>query len=370
MANSLKKKTQGDAMNLPPGIDRLTLDDGTPRYRVRIRIRGHKPISKNFKNLTHAKQWKRVTEGQVEKGLYVSFSKADEYTVSNAINRYRKEILPTKTKDGRNVARHLDRWEEELGHLKLSRLNPPTIAEVRDRMLNESIRSNQLRSTSTVSRYLASLSHVLSTATREWEWMHENPVLKVRKPKSPPGRTRYLTREEFPRLIEACKNSQNTDLFLIFLIAWTTGARKSEILWLKGEDIDLDNGLFLLKDTKNGECRALPISDQVLDLIKTRPMARNHLLFPSSDNPQRPICIRSAWGKAMQRADVQNFRFHDIRHTTGSYLTMMGCMSTREVGEILGHKSMQTTKRYSHLCNVHKKTIIDRLEKTIREKPQ
>jgi hypothetical protein len=60
MANSLKKQTQGDAMNLPPGIDRLTLEDGTPRYRVRIRISGHKPISKSFKNLTHAKQWKRT----------------------------------------------------------------------------------------------------------------------------------------------------------------------------------------------------------------------------------------------------------------------------------------------------------------------
>lgn len=104
MANSLKKQTQGDAMNLPPGIDRLTLKDGTPRYRVRIRISDHKPISKSFKNLTHAKQWKRITEGQIEKGLYVSFSKADQHTVPQAIIRYHKEILPSKTKDGHNVA--------------------------------------------------------------------------------------------------------------------------------------------------------------------------------------------------------------------------------------------------------------------------
>ena len=369
MANSLKKKTQGDAMNLPPGIDRLTLEDGTPRYRVRIRISDHKPISKSFKNLTHAKQWKRITEGQIEKGLYFSVSKADQYTVSQAIVRYRKEILPSKTKDGHNVARHLARWEKEIGHLKLSRLNPSIIAEVRDRMLNEHIHPEKIRSTSTVSRYLASLSHVFSTATCEWEWMHENPCLKVRKPKAPPGRIRYLSLEEMARLSEECKKSQNPDLYLIFLIALTTGARKSEILWLKGCDVDLENRLFLLSDTKNSESRTLPISEQVFELIKKRPMTRDGFLFPSPENSGQPICIRSAWEKAVQRADLRDFRFHDVRHTTASYLTMGGS-STREVAEILGHKSLQTTKRYSHLSNIHKKNVIDRLEKMIYEKPQ
>jgi GNAT superfamily N-acetyltransferase len=83
MANSSKKQTQGDAMNIPPGIDRIQISDGSYRYRVRIRIKGHKPVSKNFKTLDHAKRWKRVTEGQIEKGLYVSFSKADQYTVAD-----------------------------------------------------------------------------------------------------------------------------------------------------------------------------------------------------------------------------------------------------------------------------------------------
>ena len=61
---------------------------------MRIRISGHKPISKSFKNLTHAKQWKRITEGQIEKGLYVSVSKADQHTVSQAIIRYGKRDPP------------------------------------------------------------------------------------------------------------------------------------------------------------------------------------------------------------------------------------------------------------------------------------
>lgn len=369
MANSLKKQMQGDTMNIPPGIDRLTLDDGTHRYRVRIRIKGHKPISKNFKSLVHAKKWKRVTEGQIEKGLYISFSKSEEHTVADTIRRYRKEILPHKINDGHNVARHLDRWEKEIGHLKLSRVTPTTIAEVRDRMLGENIRPEKLRSTSTVSRYLASLSHVLTTATREWQWLNENPCLKVRKPKAPPGRTRYLTREELSLLSEECKRSQNKDLHLIFLIALTTGARKSEIMSLKGQDVDLENRLFLLLDTKNGDNRTLPMSEQVFAMVKNRPLHRDRFIFPSENNPDQPICIRSAWEAAVKRAALLDLRFHDIRHTTASYLTMGGS-STREVAEILGHKSLQTTKRYSHLSNVHKKNLVNRLENMIYEKSQ
>ncbi|MBI5273069.1 MAG: site-specific integrase [Chlamydiia bacterium] len=354
-------------MNIPPGIDRFPLQDGTCHYRVRIRIKGHKPVSKNFKSLTHAKRWKRVTEGQIEKGLYVSFSKADQYTVANALRRYRKEILPLKTNDGDNVARHIDRWEKELGHLKLSRLNQSVIAEARDRMLSEEIRPGILRSNSTVSRYLASLSHVLSTAVREWQWINENPCLKVRKPKSPPGRVRYLSREELSKIIDACKRSQNEDLCLIFLIALTTGARKSEILGLKGKDIDLENRVFLLFDTKNGDNRVLPMSDQVFEIMQHRSVEESGFIFPSPTDPNQPVCIRSAWELAVERAGLQDFRFHDIRHTTASYLTMDGT-STREVAEVLGHKSLQTTKRYSHLANAHKRKLVNRMEGLIREK--
>ncbi|HEY4830966.1 MAG TPA: hypothetical protein VIH61_00170 [Waddliaceae bacterium] len=125
MTNSLKKQTQGEVMNIPPGIDRREATDGTVTYRVRIRIKGSKPISKTFKNLTHAKQWQRTTEAQVEKGLYLSYAEAEQHTLAQAIDRYDKEVLYRKPKDARNVARHLACWKKELGHLKLSRLNPP-----------------------------------------------------------------------------------------------------------------------------------------------------------------------------------------------------------------------------------------------------
>jgi len=209
----------------------------------------------------------------------------------------------------------------------------------------------------------------LTTAVREWQWIHENPCLKVRKPKASPGRTRYMSKEEIARLLEACKVSQNKHLHLIFLIALSTGARKSEILGLRGKDVDLDNRIFLLNETKIGEARTLPISDQVFEVLKSHTFEKDALLFPSPTNPNQPICIRSAWEVAVSRAALQDMRFHDIRHTTASWLIMNG-LSTREVAEILGHKSLQTTARYSHLANAHKRKLINRLEEIIYEKSQ
>lgn len=369
MANSLKKQTQGDTMNLPPGIDRIELKDGTTHYRVRIRIKGHKPVSKNFKTLTHAKQWKRVTEGQIEEGLYLSFSKADQYTLSNAIDRYRKEILPHKAKDYKNVERHLNYWEKELGHLKLNHLTPSVITEAREHFLSEPIRGDKMRTGATSNRYTATLSHVLSTATTQWEWMHENPCLKVKKTKESRGRVRYLSKDELSRLLEACKQSKNPFLYIIFLISLTTGARRSEVLGLKGQDVHCEKGLLYLMDTKNGTNRAVQISEQIVNWLQARKLQNDLLLFPSPTNPNVPYDIRSAWEAAVKRAGIQDFRFHDIRHTTASYLAIEG-FSMLDIAETLGHKSMQMTKRYSHLSNEHKRKLAQNIERIINEESQ
>ncbi|HEY4830967.1 MAG TPA: site-specific integrase [Waddliaceae bacterium] len=221
------------------------------------------------------------------------------------------------------------------------------------------------RSNSTVSRYLASLSHVLSIAAKEWQWLTENPCLKVKKPKAPPGRLRYLSKNEMGALFQACQQSKNKYLYLIVLIALTTGARQGEILNLQWTDVDFDNHFLHLRDTKNGENRSVPIAEEIFQMLQQQ-RKDNGLVFPAYKNPLLPCNIRSAWETALKRANIQDFTFHDIRHTTGSYLTMDGA-SLREVGEILGHKTMQMTKRYSHLSQEHKRKLVGRMEQLINE---
>lgn len=193
----------------------------------------------------------------------------------------------------------------------------------------------------------------LLIAVKEWEWMDENPVCKINKPKLPQGRIRFLNELEKNRLLEACKQSNSSSLYPIVVLALSTGMRKGEILTLTWDDIDLDREAILLQTTKNGERRLVPLTGLSLQLIKRVNADRNSfLVFPSPNNPSQPLDIRSAWERALRKADIINFKFHDLRHTAASYLAMNNA-SLIEIGALLGHKTVQMTKRYAHLSNSH-----------------
>ena len=115
----------------------------------------------------------------------------------------------------------------------LSQVRPSIIAEKRDELLTGLIRGGKLPSPTTVVRYLSSLSHVFTKAVKEWEWIRENPVFKIEKPKQAQGRKRILTEEEQQRLLQACQESESKGLFLIVALALGTGMRKGEIMGLR-----------------------------------------------------------------------------------------------------------------------------------------
>lgn len=123
---------------------------------------------------------------------------------------------------------------------------------------------------------------------------------------------------------------------------------------LKWSDIDLTRGSILLQTTKNGDRRFVPLVGMALDLLRSKyaNQAVNSLVFPAPNAPCKPIDIRSAWETALSKANIFNFRFHDLRHTAASYLAMNQA-SLLEIGTLLGHKTVQMTKRYAHLSNAH-----------------
>ena len=123
---------------------------------------------------------------------------------------------------------------------------------------------------------------------------------------------------------------------------------------LKWGDIDLAQGSILLQATKNGERRFIPLVGIALDLLRSKYANQNlgSLVFPAPHSPCKPIDIRSAWETSLSKANIFNFRFHDLRHTAASYLAMNQA-SLLEIGTLLGHKTVQMTKRYAHLSNAH-----------------
>jgi integrase len=142
--------------------------------------------------------------------------------------------------------------------------------------------------------------------------------------------------------------------------------RQGEILNLKWKDIDLSRSRLVLHETKNNERRGVPIvglAHQVLtDLSKVRRID-SPLVFPGND-PKRPIKIRNAFEFAVETAKIDDFRFHDLRHTAASYLAMNGA-TLAEIAEVLGHKTLQMVKRYAHLSDAHTTSVVEKMNAKI-----
>ncbi len=351
-------------------IEKRTDSTGAITYRVKVRLRGHPQESASFRRLTDAKRWSSQTESALREGRYFKTSESQKHNLGDAIKRYQQEMLP-ELKDPKHPLLHLNWWNKEIGGTPLADLRPSTIAECRDKLKRTPSdygkHKGKPRSAATVNRYLASLSPVLSAAVMEWEWMDSNPCKKVKRGKEPSGRVRFLSPTERTALLAACAEMHDTpELNVIVLIAVITGARRGEIMGLRWRHVDISRGRLILEDTKNGENRSVPLVGPALRALtnwgKVRPLDSNELVFPGRGerNKSNPLDFEKAWHEVLGRAGVTNFRFHDLRHTAASYLAMNGA-GLREIGDILGHKTLAMVQRYSHLCDDHKQATMERM---------
>ena len=150
------------------------------------------------------------------------------------------------------------------------------------------------------------------------------------------------------------------------VLALSTGARKGELISSKWKDIDFHREVIIQHDTKNGERRVLPLTHHALEIVAHLFQNRrldSEYVFPSN-NGKKPFDIRRAWTAALKKADIPDFRFHDLRHSAASYLAMNGA-SLAEISEILGHKTLAMVKRYAHLSEVHTAGVVARMNEKI-----
>lgn len=350
------------------GVEKRSMKDGTDRFRVRIRRKGHEEISCTYRTAAIAVKNKHRLENALEDSL-IELTPRGRHTFNELVQRYMESVLPQNPKNSRNKLRHLTWWTQKFGHLHLRDIKPIMIAQARDELLNSKTKQGTQLSPTTVVRYLSTLSHAFSIAVKELGWLRENPVFKIKKPQAARGRMRFLSLEEKDRLLVACKESQSSDLYLIVVLAICTGMRKGEILNLKWKNIDLEKGIIWLQETKNGEQRLVPLAEIPLSLLKASfsNQSQDCLVFPSRKNLNKPIDIRKAWKNALKKANISDCVFHTLRHTAASYLAM-GQSSLIEIAAILGHKTLQTTKRYAHLSDQHLQHTAKTLEATIFNK--
>jgi len=179
----------------------------------------------------------------------------------------------------------------------------------------------------TVNRELTILKHMLKMAVK-WELSSTNPAASVAPFPVQEGRLRYLAEDEIPSLLDACKEQITSPwLYPLVVLALNTGARQGELLELRYEDMDLERGIIYFGRTKNRR-------------LKTK--------------------------KGCREAEIEKFRFHDLRHTAASYLVMNG-VDLATVKELLGHREIEMTLRYSHLAPAHKAKAVEKLGEALEK---
>lgn len=347
-------------------IQKREKQNGKHHYRVQVRLKGFPTQSATFERKTDANKWAMQTESAIREGRHFATVESKKHTLAKAIDRYIKEILPTKPKSAAKQKSQLMWWRDRIGAYTLSDASPQLIAEHRDLSMKVKTNRGGTRSPSTTIRYLAVISHLFTVAIKEWNWIDNNPVLRIMKPKEPKGRTRFLADEERTQLLDACKRSESPYLYQVVVLALSTGMRQGEIMNLKWKDVDFKKKRITLWETKNNEIRVVPLTGLAFDLIENHSKIRKlkvDFLFPGL-NSTKPIDLRKPWLAALNECNIKNFRFHDLRHSAASYLLMNGA-SLPEIAGVLGHKTFQMVQRYAHLSEPHTAGVVTSMNEKI-----
>ena len=244
------------------------------------------------------------------------------------------------------ICRMLDPY---LGTLTLNQINGDVIWSV---VQGEVRKGNK---PATVNRYLALIRSLLRMARDEWQWIDSIP--KVRLLPGEVERDRWLTREEAERLILACP----PHLAALVKFALATGCRAREITGLEWGRVDLVRRTAWLNQTKNGTPRGVPLNSDAVAVLEGEVGKHERYCFTYRGQPIGWQISNTAWLNAVAEAGLQDFRFHDLRHTWASWHRQAGT-SCDELKDLGGWKSRQMVDRYAKFATENMALAASRIE--------
>jgi integrase len=304
------------------------------KYQVQIRV-GSYSRSQSFHKLNDAKSWARKEEELAEQRRYLG-SKYEPCNLGEILFRYLTDVTPHKRScdTERIVLEAL--LKEDWVNQPLPQLNAATIAEYRDRRLT-SIKP------ATLKRQLNIVKHACAIAEREWDWLSPLSLLqRVTIPKNIEHVVKRITVNDEHALINAAQKSRTKNMSELLILAIETAMRRGELLALAWEDIDLGRRELLVRRSKNGIPRTIPLSTRAHSTLASMKSDCSESVFPLSAN-----AVRLAFERVRRRAGLTDVRFHDLRHEAISRLFDRG-LTTPEVALISGHKTVSQLFRYAH----------------------
>lgn len=334
------------------------------KYKATVTVKGFQRTSKTFDRKTDAQDWAQKIEYEYKNQLSFGESAYRTKTVREVLERYSQSLKQSNPARHKIVQPQLDWWNARIGEIKLGELSKDLILRQRDKIKDKHVKGNpdaSKVSNSWANRVMGMLSRALNVATEEWGWLAKNPMEGIKKFPEPAGRTRFLQDDELERLLTAARLSDNADMEAVIVLAVTTGMRVSEIRKIRIKDVDFELRKILLPTSKNKKPRLLHIADPALALlqkIKDRAQPGQQYIFASPQDVSKYCDFRRAWRTIIKRSGLEDFHFHDLRHSAASFLAMHGA-GLHQIAEVLGHSSFQVTKRYVHLIEKNTSSIVE-----------
>jgi integrase len=241
---------------------------------------------------------------------------------------------------------------DHFGEMMLSQIGVRQVEEL-------AAKRRQKVSPTTVNRNLAVLKCMFNRAI-DWRHAADNPVRRVKLHKERNRREYFLTEKEAERLLGGAEEKTRP----VLVAALHTGARQGELLKLDWEDVDFRSKTIHFRDTKNGTDRAVPMDSTLERVLKPlRSRLAGEAVFTGMRGRLTRMEIRRGYERAARKAGLVGVRFHDLRHSYASFLVRSG-VPLNTVRELLGHRTIDMTLRYSHLSPDHKREavrVLDRL---------
>lgn len=319
-------------------------------WQAIIRRKGFPDQSKTFEKEDDAIKWARDVENKIDRNVFVDRAEAEATSLHNALERYEREV--SVKKDGHEVEKvRIAVWKRDpLAKRSLASLKPTDFAKWLAVRL-------ETVTPSTARKDLAVISHLFTVAAKRWGMAVVNPIAQIEIPTEDNARNRRLEGDEEIRLMAALAKSgcgdkrANSWILPLSKLAIETAARQSELLAIKWADVDLTRSVMRIKGkertdgksrTKNKEkYRDIPLSSRAKEILIALPRSIDGKLFPTTAS-----AVKQSFSRAVIRAKIEDFHFHDLRHEGTSRLAEK--LQLHELMKVTGHEDTRMLARYYH----------------------
>jgi integrase len=314
------------------------------RHTAIVRRTGHPDLVQTFGSKKEAKDWAKKQEVEMDEGRQPIGRDHAKMTLHDAFLKYQEDITPGK-KSAEAERGFIKQWlERPVSKKKLAEVTLRDMSRVKADMEKEG------KGGATIRLHIAVIRHLYNRA--KGDWLHlshlQNPTTGLTLPKIEEGRNRRLDADEMTRLMEACRRTEAGKLALIVEFAVETCMRQAEIIRIELADIHLDKSTIHLNETKNEDARDVPISCRAEEIVEEckalKCRARAGYLWGYTNKG-----LRTAYKRAVLRAKITDFSFHDLRHEGISRLYERTTLTDIQISQISGHKTLQVLKRYANL---------------------